>query len=145
MNVFYKSFLLLLFIMIFLGGCSYNNTRVTREINLPTKSSAVSIKDSSTQILSTLSAGGVEIDIVDMKYVDGETIVSFRGNNHRYDLSSYDYKSGTTFDGHPPVQVTIEEEFMGGHHVSGSMTFDGEYSGVLVIILTNELQFSFDL
>ncbi|MEK9183307.1 MAG: DUF1573 domain-containing protein [Patescibacteria group bacterium] len=102
--------------------------------------SAVPPAATGAEVLSA-SQNGVEIAVQSVKRENGQTIVEFTADNHVFDLSTMDVKSQSTLTGKTPSNYSILENG-GGHHLRAALTFNGEFSGALIIGFNKDLIFN---
>lgn len=93
----------------------------------------------------TASFGGVDVSIENIIRKDNKTVVELSYNNHQYDLSAMDAKSGSNFAGVKPSIYEVLDSTMGGHHAQATAVFDGDLYGELVIGLNESLIFKFNI
>lgn len=88
---------------------------------------------------------GVSVEITKVSQKQGKTVVELSMNNHRYDLSQMNVKEFSSLSGVKPEQYKIKGSRVGGHHLKAELTFNKEPSGLLIIGLTKDLLFEFEL
>ena len=98
-----------------------------------------------TQSGLSATVDGVEVTIEQVSRQAGNTLVLLALNNHRYDLSSLDILSRTSFNATKPSDYQILQSASGGHHVSSQLTFPGNLSGPLTVGLGDSLTFNFNV
>ncbi len=119
-----KKFLLLGIGLLF-AGCTQQSTNlspttVTQKPAVQTASATVGYINFEAQIAtdSDLKEFGI-----DKKGKENQTFVLLSLNNHQQNLEDFNYQERASLDGQPANSWQILSNGMGGHHMSGLLTF----------------------
>jgi regulatory protein YycI of two-component signal transduction system YycFG len=87
---------------------------------------------------------GIDVTVEKVTRQDNKTIVQVAMSNHRFDLADPGIVDRTSLDGVTASDFEILTTEMGGHHVKGELTFNGELTGNLEIGINEDIIFNFE-
>jgi hypothetical protein len=138
-----------LLVLLILSGCSKSvkreNPSVDEKSPLSQKqpeikaSAKVDYIDFEAEVISSTNFNDLNANfdgMLDKTANEQTTQILLTANNHRSDLTVFDYKKISTLDGVPAQDWQQISERMGGHHVSGVLTFP-KVENPRVLIITD--------
>ncbi len=103
-----------------------DKTAATREENKNSASATVGYIDFDSTIVTEQNLNELNAELygkLDKSALGSSTLIVLVMNNHREDLSAFNYKELATLDGAAAQDWQQVSERMGGHHVTGILTF----------------------
>ena len=134
-----KNIILFSLLLVFvLSGCSNKKTKETKEIS---EDSKIKLEQTQPEIRASAQVGYIDFEAViitpanfddlsadfdvvfDRSTIESVTQILLTGNNHRSDLSVFDYQELSTLDGALAQKWEELSNGMSGHHIAGVITF----------------------
>lgn len=101
---------------------------------------SVSVSTETPEGSMSVSLGGVDLTIEEIRRVEGKTLVAVAMSNHQYDLTDPTIMDRTTLAAVRAEKFEVSDARMGGHHSEGKFWFDGELDGLLKVGVAEGLE-----